>query len=102
MGMSAISKSQVYKLCQETDERVVSVAVVLAIGINADARREVLGMDVGLSEAETLRVGGAQLRVLGRIPAQAVPTRHDRCKARGLGCPRRPKGGRHQARVRGG
>jgi transposase-like protein len=35
--------------------RVVSVAVVLAIGVNTDGRREVLGMDIGVSEAETLR-----------------------------------------------
>lgn len=83
MGMTGISKSQVSRLCQEIDERVasfmdrplegdwpylwldatyvkvrhngrvVSVAVVLAIGVNADGRREVLGMDIGLSEAET-------------------------------------------------
>jgi transposase-like protein len=83
MGMSGISKSQVSKLCQEIDERVtsflerplegdwpylwldatyvkvrshgrvMSVAVVLAIAVNADGRREVLGMDIGLSEAET-------------------------------------------------
>ena len=33
-----------------------SVAVVLAIGVNADGRREVLGMDIGLSEAETFWV----------------------------------------------
>lgn len=82
MGMTGISKSQVSRLCQEIDERVasfmdrplegdwpylwldatyvkvrhngrvVSVAVVLAIGVNADGRREVLGMDIGLSEAE--------------------------------------------------
>jgi transposase-like protein len=86
MGMSGISKSQVSKLCQEIDERVtsflerplegdwpylwldatylkvrregrvISVAVVLAIGVNADGRREVLGMDIGLSEAETFWV----------------------------------------------
>jgi transposase-like protein len=82
MGMSGISKNQVSRLCQEIDERVasflsrplegdwpylwldasyvkvrrqgrvVSVAVVLAIGVNGDGRREVLGMDIGLSEAE--------------------------------------------------
>jgi len=86
MGMTGISKSQVSRLCQEIDERVasfmdrplegdwpylwldatyvkvrhngrvVSVAVVLAIGVNADGRREVLGMDIGLSEAETFWV----------------------------------------------
>jgi len=86
MGMSGVSKSQVSRLCQEIDERVtsfmnrplegdwpylwldatyvkvrqqgrvVSVAVVLAIGVNTDGRREVLGMDIGLSEAETFWV----------------------------------------------
>jgi len=83
MGMSGISKSQVSRLCEEIDERVqafltrpiegdwpylwidatyvkvrqagriVSVAVIVAVGANADGRREVLGMAVGPSEAET-------------------------------------------------
>jgi len=83
MGMSGISKSQVSRLCEEIDERVqafltrpiegdwpylwidatylkvrqagriVSVAVILAVGVNGDGRREVLGMDIGPSEAET-------------------------------------------------
>ena len=83
MGMSGISKSQVSRLCAEIDERVkafldrpiegdwpylwidatyvkvreagriVSVAVIVAVGVNADGRREVLGMDIGPSEAET-------------------------------------------------
>lgn len=83
MGMSGISKSQVSRLCEEIDERVrafldrpieddwpylwidatyvkvrqagriVSVAVIVAVGVNADGRREVLGMDIGPSEAET-------------------------------------------------
>ena len=83
MGGSGISKSQVSRLCEEIDERVhaflgrpiegdwpylwidatyvkvrqagriVSVAVIVAVGVNADGRREVLGMDVGPSEAET-------------------------------------------------
>jgi transposase-like protein len=82
MGMSGISKSQVSRLCEEIDERVktflerpiegdwpylwvdatyvkvrqngriVSVAVIIAVGVNSDGRREVLGMDIGLSEAE--------------------------------------------------
>ena len=34
--------------------RIVSVAVNIAIGVNDDGRREVLGMTVGASEAETL------------------------------------------------
>ena len=33
--------------------RVVSVAVIVAVGANADGRREVLGIDVGPSQAET-------------------------------------------------
>jgi len=83
MGMSGISKSQVSRLCEEIDERVtaflerpiegewpylwidatyvkvrqagrvVSMAVTIAVGVNTDGRREVLGMGVGPSEAET-------------------------------------------------
>jgi putative transposase len=83
MGGTGVSKSQVSRLCQEIDERVgafldrpiegewpylwidatyvkvrqdgriVSVAVIVAVGVNGDGRREVLGMDVGPSEAET-------------------------------------------------
>ena len=83
MGMSGISKSQVSRLCAEIDERVkafldrplegdwpylwidatyvkvreagriVSRAVIVAVGVNASGRREILGMDVGPSEAET-------------------------------------------------
>jgi putative transposase len=83
MGMEGISKSQVSRLCGEIDERVqaflqrpiegdwpylwldatyvkvrqdgriVSVAVTVAVGVNTDGRREVLGLAVGPSEAET-------------------------------------------------
>ena len=83
MGMSGISKSQVSRLCEEIDDRVkafldrpiegdwpylwldatyvkvrqnsrvVSAAVIVAVGVNSDGRREVLGMDIGPSEAET-------------------------------------------------
>ena len=82
MGMTGISKSQVSRLCQEIDERVgaflerpiegewpylwidatyvkvreggriVSVAVIIAVAVNTDGRREVLGLAVGPSEAE--------------------------------------------------
>jgi transposase-like protein len=82
MGMSGISKSQVSRLCAEIDERVgaflnrpiegiwpylwidatyvkvreagriVSVAVIIAVAVNSDGRREVLGLEVGPSEAE--------------------------------------------------
>ena len=83
MGMTGISKSQVSRLCEDIDGRVqafldrpiegdwpyvwvdatyvkvrqagriVSVAVIVAVGVNTDGRREVLGMDIGPSEAET-------------------------------------------------
>ena len=82
MGMSGISKSQVSRLCEEIDDkvkafldrpiegewpylwidatylkvrrggRIVSVAVIIAVGVNTDGRREVLGMEIGTSEAE--------------------------------------------------
>jgi len=80
--MSGISKSQVSRLCEEIDgrvkafldrpiegdwpylwldatyvkvrqnSRVVSAAVIVAVGVNSDGRREVLGLDIGHSEAE--------------------------------------------------
>ncbi|CAH0316410.1 IS256 family transposase [Roseomonas sp. CECT 9278] len=82
MGMEGISRSQVSRLCAEIDDRVrdflarpiegdwpylwldatyvkvreagriVPVAVTIAVGVNADGRREVLGMAIGSSEAE--------------------------------------------------
>jgi transposase-like protein len=98
MGMSGISKSQVSRLCEEIDQRVkafldrpiegdwpylwidatyvkvrqagriVSVAVIVAVGVNADGRREVLGMDIG--EAETFWT--AFLRKLARRGLRGV------------------------------
>jgi transposase-like protein len=80
LGMEGISKSQVSRLCQELDAavercrtrrlegpypdvwldatlvqvrdqgRVVSMAVVIAVGMKATGEREVLGLDVGPSE----------------------------------------------------
>ena len=82
MGMTGISKSQVSRLCAEIDERVhaflarpiegdwpylwidatyvkareagriVSKAVIIAVAVNTDGVREVLGMATGPSEAE--------------------------------------------------
>jgi len=82
MGMSGISKSQVSRLCGEIDERVnaflsrplegdwpylwidatyvkvrqagriVSVAVIIAVAVNTDGVREIVGVAVGPSEAE--------------------------------------------------
>jgi transposase-like protein len=83
MGMSGISKSQVSRLCAEIDGkiatfldrplegdwpyiwldatyvkvreagRIISVAVIIAVGANTAGRREVLGLAIGPSEAET-------------------------------------------------
>ena len=100
MGGTGISKSQVSRLCGEIDERVnafldrpiegdwpylwldatyvkvreagriVSVAVTVAVGVNTDGRREVLGMDIGQSEAETFWT--AFLRKLARRGLRGV------------------------------
>ena len=83
MGMTGISKSQVSRLCGEIDDkigsflerplegdwpylwldatyvkvrqsgRIVPVAVTVAVAVNDQGRREVLGMAIGASEAET-------------------------------------------------
>jgi putative transposase len=100
LGMSGISKSQVSRLCEEIDDkvkaflerpiegdwpylwvdatyvkvrqagRIVSVAVIVAVGVNTDGRREVLGMDIGPSEAETFWTGF--LRQLARRGLRGV------------------------------
>jgi transposase-like protein len=100
LGMEGISKSQVSRLCGEIDERVqtflsrpiegewpyvwldatyvkarrdhhiVSVAVIVAVGVNTDGRREVLGMTVGHSEAEPFWV--EFLRTLARRGLRGV------------------------------
>ena len=100
MVMSGISKSQVSRLCEDIDQRVkafldrpiegdwpylwidatyvkvrqagriVSVAVIVAVGVNTDGRREVLGMDIGPSEAETFWTGF--LRKLARRGLRGV------------------------------
>src|SRR5258705_3085474 len=83
MGMTGISKSQVSRLCSEIDDKIAaflnrplegdcpylwldatylkvratrridSVAVIIAVSVNSDGRREVLGIAIGASEAET-------------------------------------------------
>src|SRR6266542_3519374 len=50
--------------------RIVSVAVIVAVGVNADGRREVLGLDIGPSEAETFWT--AFLRKLARRGLRGV------------------------------
>lgn len=39
------------------EERIISVAVIIAIGVNSDGRREIFGTDIGPSEAETFWTG---------------------------------------------
>ena len=83
MGLAGISKSTVSKLCRDIDERVnaflerpligdwpylwldatylkqreggriVSVAAIVAVAANTDGKREIVGLHIGLSEAET-------------------------------------------------
>jgi putative transposase len=87
MGLSGISKSSVSKLCKEIDERVnafldrplsgdwpylwldatylkqreggriVSVAAIIAVAVNTEGRREIVGLHIGPSEAETFWAG---------------------------------------------
>jgi putative transposase len=83
MGLAGISKSTVSKLCKEIDERVnafldrplegerpylwldatylrqreggriVSVAAIIAVAVDTEGRREIVGLHIGPSEAET-------------------------------------------------
>jgi len=83
LAPTGISRSQVSRLCEEIEEkvkpflgrpiegdwpyvwldatyvkvrrggRIVSTAIVIAIGVNGDGRREVLGLDICASEADT-------------------------------------------------
>ena len=96
----AFSRSQVSRLCEEIDEkvkpflgrpiegdwpyvwldatyvkvrrggRIVSTAIAVAIGVNGDGRREVLGLDICPSEAETF--WGEFLRKLARRGLRGV------------------------------
>jgi putative transposase len=83
MGLAGISKSTVSKLCKDIDERVsaflerplegewpylwldatylkqreggriVSVAAIIAVAVDSEGRREIVGLHIGPSEAET-------------------------------------------------
>jgi transposase-like protein len=87
MGLAGISKSTVSKLCKEIDERVggflgrplegewpylwldatylkvreggriVSVAAIVAVAVDTEGRREIVGLGLGPSEAETFWSG---------------------------------------------
>ncbi len=86
MGLSGVSKSTISKLCKDIDERVgafldrplsgewpylwldatylcqpqggplVSVAAIIAVACDAGGRREIVGLHIGPSEAETFWV----------------------------------------------
>ena len=114
MGGSGVSKSQVSRLCEEIDGkvkafldrpiegdwpylwidatyvkqrdagRIVSAAVIVAVGVNGDGRREVLGMDIS-RRMRSIRPGPLRGRdVLARVPAQVAPPRPARRQARDL------------------
>jgi putative transposase len=60
MGASGVSKRQVSRLVAEIDERVnafLSTATIIAVGVNIDGRREVLGVAAGPSETESFWKG---------------------------------------------
>jgi len=135
LGLEGISKSQMSRLCGKIDERVgaflsrpiegewpylwldatyvkvrqasrvVSVAVIVAVGVNSDGRREVLGpvsfADVppgDRAEPDGYRaIRGRD--VLDGLPAQARPAWPAWREARDLGCPRGHQG-RRQGLVR--
>jgi len=110
LGMSGVSKSQVSRLCGELDERVgaflnrqiegdwpylwidatyvktreagriVSVAVTVAVGVNTEGQREVLGLKVGASEAEPFWT--EFLRSLNRRGRTSRPARAQRQERR--------------------
>ncbi len=101
MGMTGTSKSQVSRLCAEIDERVqafltrplegdwpflwldatyvklrenhriVSMAVIVAVAVNTDGRREVLGISVMPSEAEAFWAFAAALEPVARCAAHS-------------------------------
>ena len=115
MGGTGVSKSQVGRLCEEIDDkvkafldrplegdwpyvwldatyvkvrrnhRIVAVAVIVAVDVNADGRREVLGIG-------HWPLGGRD--VLSRVSEQAGPARR---QAVHLRRPRGHQGGRRQA-----
>jgi transposase-like protein len=112
LGMSGASKSQVSRRCGELDERagaflnrpiegdwpylwidatyvktreagrIVSLAVIVAVGVNTDGQREVLGLKDGHSEAEPFWT---------RVPEEPEPAGSARRQARHQ---RQPRGSR--------
>jgi Transposase, Mutator family len=123
MGMSGISKSQVSRLCEAIDERVkafrdrpiegewpdlwldatdvkvrrasrvVSVAVIVAVAVNSDGRREVLGpvSCADIPPGDRAKPDGHRAvrsgALLDRVPAQAQAARPARGQAGDLRSP---------------
>jgi putative transposase len=118
MGLSGISKSQVSKLCKDIDERVnafldrplagewpylwldatylkqreggrvVSVAAKIAVAVNTDGKREIVGLHIGPSEAEPF--WSTFLKSLVRRGLKGVKLvisdAHEASKARSVAC----------------
>ena len=120
MGLGGIGESTVSKLCKEIDERVnaflgrplegewphlwldatclkvreggriVSVAAIIAVAVDTEGRREVVGLHIGPSEAEPfwsaflkglLRRGLRGVRLVIPARTRASSTRSRRCSA---------------------
>ena len=107
MGLAGISKSTVSKLCKDIDDRVapsstarlvgewpylwldatylkqreggriVSVAAIIAVAANTDGKREIVGLHIGPSEAETF---------WSALPQEHGPPRPARGEAGDLRC----------------
>jgi hypothetical protein len=119
MGMSGISKSQVSRLCAEIDDnvraflarptegdylwidatyvkvrqngRIVSVAAIIAVGVNGDGRREVLGMDIGpLTVAKYQALGTVALTAGDMVTLADTGTTLRRCQPPRLAVSRPP------------
>ena len=112
MGLSGVSKSTLSKLCKDIDDRVnafldrpltgdwpylwldatylkqregdriVSVAAIIAVAANTDGKREIVGLHIGPSEAETFwatflksLVRRGLRSVVYAIPSWSSPTR---------------------------
>ena len=113
MGLSGISKSTVSKLCKDIDERVnaflarplegewpylwldatylkvreggriVSVAAIIAVAVDTEGRREIVGLHLGPSRGRDL---------LGHVPEEPGQARPQGREARHLGRARGPQG----------
>jgi transposase-like protein len=128
MGMTGISKSTVSKLCKDIDERVhaflkrpltgewpylwldatylkvreggriISVAAIIAMAVNTEGRREIVGLHIGPSEAEVF--WSDFLKDLCSARSYRREAGHLRC-SRGPQGRDHPRHGRHLAALPG-